>query len=197
MIATIPFIVQRYDRFNAMCFDNILPKAEICLSRARTYLGRMEYRHGGYLIRISTAFDLNEETLEDVILHEMIHCYLHCTKVRREPPHGERFRAMMKKINERFGRHITVRYKLPGESAPCRKPRERHTICISTLSDGSRGITIMAEANVERLTRLIRRRFRLSAIEMHESDDPFFNRYPLSHSPVIYKIKESELENHL
>lgn len=197
MIATIPFIAERYGCFNAMCFDNILPKAEIRLSRARTYLGRMEYRRDGYLIRISTAFDLSEETVEDVILHEMIHCYLHCTKVRGEQPHGERFRAMMRRINEQFGRHITVRYKIPGEAALCRKPREKHTICISTLPDGSRGITIMAEENVDRLTSLIKRRFRLPSYEMHESTDPFFNRYPLSHRPVIYKIKVSELEAHI
>lgn len=197
MIATTPFIHERFDHFNALCFNNILPKAEICLSRARTYLGRMEYRRGSYLIRISTAFDLSQDAVEDVILHEMIHCYLHCTKVRREAPHGERFRAKMQEINEHFGRHITVRYKIPGEAAPCRKPREKHTICVSTLPDGSRGITIMTNANVERLTRMIMRRFRLSSYEMHESADPFFNRYPLSHAPVIYKIKESELEAHL
>lgn len=197
MTADIPFIAQRYATFNELCFDGRLPRAQFRLSRARTYLGRMEYRHGSFLIRISTAFDLPEDTVEDVILHEMIHCHLHCTKVRFEGPHGPRFRAKMEEINEHFGRHITVRYKVPGEAAPCRKPRAMHTICVSTFPDGSRGITIMAEANVERLTRLIRRRFRLAEQKIFESADPFFNRYPLSHAPVIYKIKEVELEAHL
>jgi len=193
MKATLPFIEEQYCRFNNLCFDTLLPEVEFHLSRARTYLGRMEYRQGRYLIRISTAFELPQETVEDVLLHEMIHVWLHFAKVRQGRPHGRCFRSKMEEINSRFGRHVTIRYKMEGEAAPQRKQRSKHFICISTFPNGSRGITVMAEANIPRITRALARRYNLKSRELFESTDPYFNRYPLSRKAVIYKIEDEKL----
>ena len=152
MIADLGFIQESFDRFNALCFDGALPRPAFKLGRARCSLGRMEYRPGGWLglgsslnggglngggpgkrrgrsgnaytLRISRSFDLPRETLEDVVIHEMIHYKLMLDgyrgaasgffqrRKRLEKPHGPLFRQMMKDINSRFGRHITVSFKI-------------------------------------------------------------------------------------
>ena len=87
MTATLPFIQQTFDTFNAQCFEGVLPPVPIILTKATSFLGKMEYRsvrglfglvssNKDFRMKISTSFDLPEEELEDVVLHEMIHYYI-------------------------------------------------------------------------------------------------------------------------
>lgn len=100
MTATIPFIQKVFDRFNALCFEGVLPAVPIVLTRAGTFLGKMEYKsrrdffgivssHYDFRLKISTGFDLTQEELEDVIIHEMIHYYIAYRNLRDSSAHGE------------------------------------------------------------------------------------------------------------
>lgn len=83
MKATLPFLYTRFAHFNATIFGNRLPPVEIQLSRATSFLGACTYRRKrgllgvtkkhDFRIRISTASDMSEAELEDVLIHEMIH----------------------------------------------------------------------------------------------------------------------------
>lgn len=123
MIATIEFVKECFDRFNAEMFAGELPAIPIVLSRAKTFLGKVEYKsirgffgriwsNSDFRMKISTAYDLPEEELEDVVLHEMIHYYIAVKKIRDKSAHGPRFREMMKSINAGYGRHITISHRL-------------------------------------------------------------------------------------
>ena len=113
--------------WNSLCFGGELPEIEVKLSRAKSYLGRFELKYPtvrflgrrirvpfsnpSSIIRISTAFNLSEDQQDDVILHEMIHYWLYFKGLQDRRPHGPHFRAKMKELNTRFGRHLVIRYK--------------------------------------------------------------------------------------
>lgn len=202
MIATVPYVEERFAHFNELCFGGELPSVVIKLSRARTYLGRMEYRnvrnlfgkvvrHDGFVMRISTVFDLSESRLDDVIVHEMIHCHIAFANLRDTSSHGRIFRSIMKDLNARFGLDIQVSHRLP--DAPVRRQGSVR-VCLSKLDDGEYGVTVCSEAMSVRLKRILPRFYRISESRWFVSDDPFFSRFPHSRSPKIYKISQEDAE---
>ena len=126
MIVTLPFLEKRFETLNDACFDGALPSVPIKLSRAirslgactykkrRKFFGKWEYYD--FRIRISTKFDLSETEWEDVLLHEMIHYEILSCQLRDTSAHGKLFRARMKEINECFGRHIRISYRIKSVS---------------------------------------------------------------------------------
>jgi len=200
MIADLEFIKESFRHFNLLCFGGKLPEPIFMLGRAKGSLGRMEHkRNGSYVLRISRSFDLPRETLEDVVIHEMIHYHimLHGKRLRSKP-HGPLFRQMMEDINRIFGRHISITFKTnESQGRPARREREVHNIILSTLKDGRRGITIPLPASYQRIWRTLPHRYRIASMEQYSSTDPFFNKFPSSRSAVIYKISEEELLVHI
>lgn len=211
MTATVPFIQQTFDRFNALCFEGALPAVTVVLSRARTFLGKMEYKvrrdfFGNivscydYRLKISTAFDLAEDELEDVVIHEMIHCYIAFRNIRDTSVHGEAFRRIMNAINTHYGRHISVRHKGSPErdgGNDARRAARPRCVCVSTFRDGKVGVTVCSSAKVRELSRQLPRYYHLESMGWYVSNDPFFARYPLSRTPKIYRASAGDLEEHL
>ena len=87
MIPTVGYLEERFDTFNAMCFGGALPRIPIKLSKARGFVGRLQYRvkrdwrrrvvgREDFVLRISTRFDLPEAEVEDTLIHEMIHLWI-------------------------------------------------------------------------------------------------------------------------
>ena len=208
MIPDLSFLQQSYDRFNALCFEGTLPPVPFRLVSARTFLGKVAYKmkrgifskakYTDFCIRISTSFDLPEAEWEDVIIHEMIHCHILVNGIRDTSAHGQVFREMMDKINSDYGRHITVRHKSKEGSAPAGKEEYRENwLCVTQLQDGSWGITSCARTRVLEIHRGLPRHYRLRSLAWYGSTDPFFNSYPRSIKPRIYKITRAELDEHL
>ena len=202
MTATVPFIQKAFDRFNVLCFEGVLPAVPIVLTKAGTFLGKMEYKsrrdffgivssHYDFRLKISTGFDLTQEELEDVIIHEMIHYYIAYRNLRDSSAHGETFRRIMETINQKYGWHITVRHHgepeqnlVRGGSTQCRK----HYLCVSTFPDGNMGITVCASTKIFELYRLLPKYYQITKMEWYGSIDPFFNRFPRANTPKIYQI---------
>ena len=121
MIATLPFLQSRFETFNDAYFEGQLPPVPLKLGRAVRSLGACTYKkrrrlfrgveYYDFRIRISTRFDLPEDELEDILLHEMIHYEILVNQRKDTSAHGRLFRARMKEINERYGRHIAVSYR--------------------------------------------------------------------------------------
>ncbi len=121
MIATIPFLQKRFETFNHDYFGDTLPPVPLKLGWAvrslgactykkrRKWFGGIEYHDFG--IRISTKYDLPENELEDILLHEMIHYEILVNQRRDTSAHGRLFRTRMKELNERYGRHIRISYR--------------------------------------------------------------------------------------
>ena len=208
MIATVQFVEQTYKKFNDLCFEGSLPEIPVYLSKARTFLGKTEYkiRRGlfgtisGYKdlkLRISTYYDLDRNGLEDVVLHEMIHCYILINNLKDTSSHGKLFRSIMAGINKDFARNVTVRHKIDAKDVVNISPKtELRHICVSRLQNGKTGITVCSEDRIPEITRSLKIRYRILELNWFTSDDPFFGSYPKSHKAVIYKISKEELAGH-
>lgn len=207
MRPTLPYLEQQYVALNNQCFQGQLPQVRIQLSKARTYLGQLGYKRrrkllGGweyydYVIRISIRLDHTEEEITDTLLHEMIHLYIAVNHLKDRSSHGPLFRQIMDNINTRYGRHITISHHRTKEELEQDTQQRTHLICISTFADGERGITIVARSRIFLLWDLMKRFPKVTSTQWYVSNDPYFNRYPRSQTPKIYRISSSDLDVHL
>lgn len=209
MTPTVEYVESKIGEFNALLFDSCLPPITVRLSRAKSYLGKVQYvrkrRWFGkpacntdFVMRISTVFDLTEPEQEDVIIHEMIHCFIAVKGLKDSSTHGTLFRGMMERINSEFGRNVTVSHRMaPGTVNPRMQEVRLHHVCVSQLKDGHWGITVCSEAMKPKLDRLLPRYYPLSRKKWYTSRDTFFNRFPRARTPKVYKITEAELSEHL
>lgn len=208
MKPTVPYLQDRFEHFNVLIFNGKLPSVPIVLSRARTFLGRCEYKGRvnaqgreeffDFLIRISVAYDMSEDQLDDVLIHEMIHCYIAVNQQRDTSPHGVMFRQLMDTINERFGRHISISNNLPVAKAPVQR-KSWHVVAVVTMTDGKTGIKVLPRI-ADRITAYYngaKAVTMVSDIKFYMSNDPFFNDYPNSGALKIYHVDPAQLAAHL
>jgi len=206
MIATIESVSDNFNKFNSLIFNGELPPIPIKLVKAKSFLGKIEFktkrmlgktvRCDNFLLKISVSFDLPEIVLEDVIIHEMIHYYIAVNKIKDSRPHGEKFRLLMNGINAKYGRNISVRHK--GLQAINQSVvRKEYVLCVSTMADGHKGITVCAKTRISEIYRNFRRSGIVSSMQWYVSDDPYFSRFPQSRSSRIYKISQTDLREHL
>lgn len=189
-----------------MVFGGELPPIDITLSKARGFEGKYVYgRRVGLLAKkivgrkivISTYRDLPEREVEDTLIHEMIHYYIHHKGLKDTSPHGRIFKKMMVEINMRWGRNITISKRLKADDIVVDEKVKPHFICVSTFRDGHRGITVCAKTRIFEIHRILTNAQTIAQVEWWGSTDPFFNRFPNSQSAKVYKIVEAELEEHL
>lgn len=209
MTPTVAYVESKIREFNALIFDSCLPPIPVKLSHARTFLGKVQYRkkrnvfgkisgNTDFLMRISTMFDLSEKEQEDVIIHEMIHYYIAYKGLKDSSTHGKLFRGYMDRINRDYGRNITVRHKsAPGTVNPKTQEVRAHYICVSLLQNEHWGITVCAKTKIFDLYRQIPKHYQVKQMNWYGSLDPFFNKFPRSKTPKVYKITQEELDTHL
>ncbi len=209
MRVTYQFVKDSFDKFNKLCFEGVLPIIPIRLTEARTFLGKVTYKsrkdffglnisNEDFVLSVSTSFDLPENELEDVVLHEMIHYYLAWRGIRDTSVHGDAFKKMMETINLKYGRHINIRHRIEEDQPGSVDVRYRaNYICVSQLEDGNWGITVSATTRIFELNRELPRYYRLKSMTWYGSIDPYFNTYPRCKTPKIYGISKEELDAHL
>lgn len=192
MRATQLYILAKFFLYNAQCFGGELPPIALRISHAATRLGTFSFDKRrpatSRRISISDRFDLTERELDDVIIHEMIHYYLHLKGLADATPHGPNFRAMMEKINTEHGRAVSVRTKLDGETRQTGARQRLNLIALLTLSDGTRGMAICGKGSIARLHAAFRRSPRVKQIEWYLSTHPYFSAYPLLRTPKYFAL---------
>ena len=114
---TVEYLEKAFDHYNHLCFGGLLPRPKLRLSRAKSRLGWMRYKVDAngespipydFAIGITTAYRLNTEQIDDVLIHEMIHYHIAYHQLRDNAPHGRRFRQIMESINHDYQRHIRI-----------------------------------------------------------------------------------------
>lgn len=200
MRATIPFLQERFETFNRDIFDGGLPPVPLKLGRARRSLGACTYKKRrklfgkmefyDFCIRISVLYDLPENELEDILLHEMIHYEILVNQLQDSSSHGKLFRSRMREINERFGRHIGISHKLTDDELKIvegPKPKWR-VVALVKMKDGRTGIKVLPR--IEERLKAYRRGLKLSgqveSVEFYWSDDPCFLRFPKSSALNVF-----------
>jgi predicted SprT family Zn-dependent metalloprotease len=207
MKATIEYVERKFNEFNTMMFNGELPMLPIKLSNARTFLGKVNFRkrqteegkteNYDFTLFINTKYDLPEQEIEDTLIHEMIHYYIEWHQFKDTSAHGEMFQMMMKAINKKFNRHVSVRHWSTKEQLEQDDEKRQHFICVSRFKTNLRGITIATRTRLFDLWEQMK--LFPDVVEQHwyASTDPFWNRYPRAVTPKIYRIPFDELEEHL
>lgn len=211
MIATLPYIQQKFNQFNTLMFEGALPPVRLRLSRARTTLGACAFKKKrtaqgrikkyDFEIRISTARDMSEQLLEDTIIHEMIHYYIGVNDITDTAPHGQVFQRMMNDINTRFGRHITISHHSTDEEreeAVDKRPKW-HVIAVVTFRDGRKGIKVLPRI-VQRIVTYHNQVLmvpEIASVSLFMTNNPFFNRYPNSSALRVYFLDADTISANL
>lgn len=211
MKATIPYVQSKFREFNQQFFNGTLPDLPIELSDAKGFIGVCKYKKRkkedgsielyDFRLSINTRIDLPEEEIEDTIIHEMIHYFIGLNRLEDSSSHGPMFRHLMKTINEKYGRHITISHKGTKEEAEqaIDKRAKWHVIAVVTYFGGRKGIKVLPRI-IERILAYNKGIGNVSGVENVEfylSNDPFFNRFPNSASLNVYEVAQEELDLHI
>lgn len=202
MHPSLQFFKQTFKRFNAEIFISPLPEIPIKLTNAGSSVGRFAFpRFGGpndkgalemCCFKFSTNFDLPEEEWEDVVIHEMIHFAIWYFRIKDTSAHGPSFRKLMKDINTRFGRHISIRHKTVAGRESTDKRRRKHIVCLSTFTDGKQLLTVVAQSKYAEIRNVIDTRPDIKETLWFYSYHNFFNRYPHVQTPKFFKILDAD-----
>jgi len=208
MKPSVEYVKARYSVYNSLCFEGRLPEVPVVLSNADSFLGKACFvlkvdQYGvpiGYKdlsLKINAKYDRSKDEIDDVIIHEMIHLYIVFHNIHDESPHGPVFRSIMNQINDRFCRHIEVSHKSALNEGKTGQPAGGRVICITQFNDREHGITVCSNSRVFRIMEELPRRYRIMGMRWYYSDDPYFNLYPKSLTPKIYRIEENVYLQHI
>lgn len=211
MKVTVEELRVMFGEFNALIFGGRLPEVPFEISAAKGALGKCVYRatmtpdgrrrFSDFKIRISAAVEMDRALLEDVVIHEMIHYFILIHNLEDTSPHGEIFKALMRSINASYGRHIAISHRsMPEEQARAADSRRKlHVVAAIYFRSGECGVKVLPRV-AERIAgfyNAITRAAAVGKVELYISDEPFFNRFPVSAALRIQKIDEDVLRANL
>ena len=106
-----------FKRFDHDYFGGKLPVPELGLTRAKTRLGQLSFKHAtrwgrtklyDFKLSMSTYYDMTDRQAKSVLLHEMIHYIIGYTGLKDTSAHGVVFKGLMDKLNSQYGWDIRV-----------------------------------------------------------------------------------------
>lgn len=210
MNITVAWLEKRFDAFNHTIFNDELPRIPIELSNAKTFLGLCVYdRHRNlfgkvercnFRLRISTRYDLTEQEVEDVLIHEMIHYCIHYKRVPDTSAHGKVFRKMMALINTRFNRHITISHRRGTEVREERRQSASYKIVAWVhFTNGDHGFKVLPRVGttILRYYNTLLGVDRISSINLYITTNAFFDHYPRSGAFKVYHTDSSTMTEQL
>ena len=107
-------IKEKFNEYNKLYFNSELPKCEIRIKSAYRYYGLFKCKFDEKYkkvtcksITISDLYDYTEETLANILIHEMIHYYLAYKHIDNELSHGDAFKKMANEMNEKYNMKIS------------------------------------------------------------------------------------------
>lgn len=207
MKATIDYIKHKFEEFNHRFFGGRLPELSFELSDASGFLGLFtcDFRNmpdgtketTSYKLRINTRIDMQQDALDDVIIHEMIHYFIAYHNLIDTAPHGNIFRCLIESININHGRHIEVSHRNSTpeeqEQAVSKKPTW-HVIAEVEFSNGTYGVKVLPRVvpKVLKFVETVKKALDVKDVKLFIHNNPFFNRFPtstaLSCQPIEHEI---------
>ena len=187
MRPTITFLKEKYQYFNELCFNNSLPDITIRLSRSRTTGGNLRYRYTknafgvknftNPVISISIIYDLPQNVVEDVLIHEMIHYHILVNHLKDTSTHGDIFRGEMERINIVYGRNVTVSLRQVGIDYSQDTQQKIHFVCVFKHKDGRIMFAPTTKGSLRTLWKKIETATAITEYKWYVTGNPYFNRY--------------------
>lgn len=204
MRATLPFLEDRFDTYNQEIFRGELPRPLMHISSARSFMGQFKVERQRsitgkiketYHLTLSERYDLDEDTLEDVVIHEMIHFLIHYKKVMDSSSHGKHFRELMNEINRRFGRHITLSHRCTKKELESDSAKAHSIVCLCTMTDGRKLVCRVSQSKVFEIHRSFQEWDKVKKEEWYWVYGSYFNRYRRVLTPRLFSVDKEGLEN--
>lgn len=118
MKVTLDILKEKFDLFNDTYFGSELPKIEFKLTKEKRRFGFYEYnrrydaQYRRYYevpvrIGISTYYDMPEKSLDETLIHEMIHYYISFKRIKDNAQHGRVFMMYARDITRASEYNIT------------------------------------------------------------------------------------------
>lgn len=203
MRATQEFLENRFEKFNELIFNNELPRPLMHISAARSFMGqfkaertsssRIRYKETFHLT-LSQRYDVDESVMEDTVIHEMIHYWIHFKRITDSSSHGPQFRRIMNEINRRFGRHIDVSHRCTKQELASDTSKTHSIVCLCTMSDGRRLACRVSQSKVFEIHRAFQDWDKVEREEWYWVYGSYFNRYRRVLTPRLFSVDEEGLE---
>lgn len=191
MIASTEYVAERFLHFNSQMFGGKLPMPTIELVDAGTFMGQFvaDRQHTAFRLRINSRVDLPTQTLDDVIIHEMIHYFIAYNGLVDTTPHGAIFRSIMESINANYGRKVAVSTPASRQQVASKKSTW-HVIAAVEMADGSLGVKVLPRVaqKVMAFEQTLKRAANVKAVSLFLHNNPFFNRFPTSVALRVHPI---------
>ena len=211
MTVDLTYIENKFAAYNALIFGGQLPVPRFRLCRVKTYLGKCAYQRRkpffgkeefyNFELRFNCRMDLPAEEWDDIIIHEMIHYYIGFNHLRDRSAHGPVFCKLMKGINAKYGRHITISHKLSPEQrlALADQRPKPHVVAVVSFRHGSGGIKVLPceAAKVKQYYKKVLSSPKVDSVRLYRTSNPFFNQYPTSMAYNAYRIEPALLAQQL
>lgn len=211
MKATVPYVKEKFKEYNQLFFGGTLPELPIELSDAKGFAGVCRYKSRekedgtvelyDFRLSINTRIELPEEELEDTIIHEMIHYFIAYNRLEDSSSHGPMFQHLMKTINEKYGRHVSITHKTTAEQqeALIDKRQHYHVVAVVSFVGGKMGIKVLPRVipSIVNYYNKVREQKSVVDVRLFMSNDTYFNRFPNSAALKVHYVDIAELSEHL
>ena len=203
MKADLVFLENRFDIFNRKIFSGVLPRPLMHISSARSFMGQFKVERKGsplrkvvetYHLTLSDRYDLEESVLEDIVIHEMIHYFIHFKRIKDSSSHGYQFRKMMLDINRAFGRSITVSHRCSKEELESDDVKAHSIVCLCTMTDGRRLVCRVSQSKVFEIHRAFQEWDKVVEEQWYWVYGSYFNRYRRVLTPRLFSVDNEGLE---
>lgn len=193
MELTTDYLQRQFAAFNGRYFSGTLPVPRFAISKSRTMLGQFVVRRKAglssassalfsapsapeYIIKVSVFYDMPEREVQTVLLHEMIHYYIHYHKLRDTSPHGRLFKQIMCAINAAGGWSISVTKNTRLLRPALGRDKQRYVLAAIT-ADGRHFMSVVNERYVARVESLIAGSSPLKWHKWYKTNMPMFSTY--------------------
>lgn len=137
-----------------------------------------------FKLRINTRIDLPEAEIEDTIIHEMIHYFIGYNQLEDASAHGPMFLHMMNSINAKYGRHLSVSYKVTKEQREQAIDAKQHwrVVAVVKFKDGRYGIKVLPriQQRIVNYYTKVGSSKDVERVDLYMSNNVYFNRFPNS-----------------
>ena len=210
MIVTIDWMEEWFKRFDQEYFGGKLPLPELGLTRAKTRLGQLAFKHSSrwgrtklydFKLSMSTYYDMTDKQAKSVLLHEMIHYIIGYTGLKDTAPHGVVFRGMMDNLNRKHGWDIRVMTSTKGwkvsEKVEARKKAagpQIYLILAVELKDGKHFLSRVSPRFARSLERQLLKAKEVSSYSWYTTQESYFEDFPQVRSLRGRRIAKGDFE---
>lgn len=210
MIVTIDWMEEWFKRFDQEYFGGKLPLPELALTRAKTRLGQLAFKRASrwgrtklydFKLSMSTYYDMTEQQVKSVLLHEMIHYIIGYTGLKDTSPHGVVFRGMMDNLNRKYGWDIRVMtstkgWKVSEQVAEKKKAKGPQTYLMLAieLKDGKFYLSRVNPGFARRIEKQLPMVRELRSHRWYTTQEPYFEDYPQVRSLRGRRITKGDFE---